>query len=61
MERHRKKLWLALDSLALFLTQGGGKRQMSDKFRRLRGVLIASPVPRCVMSCSLTGGVRGGG
>lgn len=33
---------------------------MSVKFRRLRGVLIVSPVPRCVMSCSLTGGVRRG-
>lgn len=35
-----KKFWLSLDSLGLFLTRGGGKRQMSDKFRRLRGVLI---------------------
>lgn len=49
---------LELDSLGLFLTRGGGKRQMSDKFQRLRGVLIISPVPRCVMSCSVTGSVR---
>lgn len=33
---------------------------MSDKFWRLRGVLIVSPAPRCVMSCSLTGNVRRG-
>lgn len=59
-ERKKKKLWLALDSLGLFLSWGGGKRQMSDKFRRLRGVLIVPPAPHCVMSCSLTGGVRRG-
>lgn len=33
---------------------------MSDKFQRLRGVLMVSPVPSCVMSCSLTGSVRRG-
>lgn len=33
---------------------------MSDKFRRLRGVLIASPAPGCLMSCSVTGNVRRG-
>lgn len=51
---------VAHDSWGLFLAWGGGKRQMSDKFRRLRGVLMVSPVPHCVMSCSLTGSVRRG-
>lgn len=32
---------------------------MSDKFGWLRGVLMVSPVPRRVMSCSLTVSVRG--
>lgn len=32
---------------------------MSDKFGWLRGVLMVSPVPRRVMSRSLTGGVKG--
>lgn len=56
----KKKMWLTLDSLGLFLTRGRGKKQMSDKFWRLRGVLIISPVPCCVKSCSLTGGDRRG-
>lgn len=56
----KKKMWLTLDSLGLFLTRGRGKRQMSDKFWRLRGVLIISPVPCCVKSCSLTAGDRRG-
>lgn len=59
-ESERKNTQLALDSLGLFLTWGRGKRQMSDKFWRLRGVLIVSLAPRCVMSCSLTGSVRRG-
>lgn len=58
--RREKKIVVALDSLGLFLARGGGKRQMSDKFRRLRGVLMVSPVPCRVMSCSLTGSVRRG-
>lgn len=33
---------------------------MSDKFGWVRGVLMVSRAPRCVMSCSLTGSVRRG-
>lgn len=62
-ERAIVKEWeknvVAHDSSGLFLARGGGKRQMSDKFRWLRGVLMVSPVPRRVMSRSLTGSVKG--